>query len=369
MHALLHEQGGMTFEAKRSPIKSLQMMRAVAALAVVLYHTHLILSKPTYGAIEAFANVAGKGWTGVNFFFVLSGFIICFAHLSDIDVPRQLPRYAWRRFVRVYPIYWIALTIYIGAAMAGLGGDGNLDRSIPNLSAAYSLVAVVPAPTLPLQVAWTLFYEVQFYVAFGLLILSRRIGSIVIATWIVVILFNATAFGPGDRLWIVHVWNLYFLVGALGFLAYQRLPASAGPWLLAVGLLLLVAAMASGIVANRIAETQREPLLLLALSIPFVMILLGGALSERRFGWAPPQLFMLLGNASYAIYLIHSPVISACAAIIRRFGQHGLPAQAIYLAVFALATIAGVAMHLIVEQPLLDVLRRRRRPAPLAVPT
>ncbi|NBQ54213.1 MAG: acyltransferase, partial [Proteobacteria bacterium] len=58
---------------------------------------------------------------GVDFFFVLSGFIILHAHMDDIGRPARLGRYLWRRAVRVYPIYWICLTLSVGALVV-MGG-------------------------------------------------------------------------------------------------------------------------------------------------------------------------------------------------------------------------------------------------------
>jgi len=57
--------------------------------------------------------VAQFGHAGVDFFFVLSGFIIFFVHGKDIGKPSRLPHYVWRRFIRIYPVYWAVTLISI----------------------------------------------------------------------------------------------------------------------------------------------------------------------------------------------------------------------------------------------------------------
>ncbi len=58
----------------------------------------------------------GFGHAGVDFFFVLSGFIIMHAHTADIGKPERLYRYLWRRATRIYPIYWIVTLIQASRA-------------------------------------------------------------------------------------------------------------------------------------------------------------------------------------------------------------------------------------------------------------
>jgi exopolysaccharide production protein ExoZ len=264
-------------------------MRGLAAAAVAVYHTQLILAQPEYGGISIFHSWASKGWLGVNFFFVLSGFIILFAHARDIGRPERTPSYIWKRVVRVYPVYWVALALYLLLAAFHMG-HSNFSWAPVNIASAFLILPLTPGWTLPLQVAWTLAYEIHFYIAFAVLVFNRLAGLTLFAVWALSILI--VNFGTGVHSadsGIFHVWNLYFLVGALTLLAFKSLPLRLGPWILAFGLVTLVPA-AVFLAGERVNDAQWNPPALLALAFPFALILLGAALSERRFGWRIPNL-------------------------------------------------------------------------------
>src|SRR5712691_10367510 len=90
-------------------ISSLQALRAVAALLVLAHHT----------SERIFQNYTplNIGFAGVDLFFVLSGFVIFLAHHEELGHPDKLGRYAWRRFVRIYPTYIIVTLISLPAIL------------------------------------------------------------------------------------------------------------------------------------------------------------------------------------------------------------------------------------------------------------
>jgi peptidoglycan/LPS O-acetylase OafA/YrhL len=89
-------------------LRTLQAGRGVAAIAVLLYHLNLELVARFGGASVSGLEV---GWAGVDFFFVLSGFIIWHVHAGDIGQDGRLGRYLWNRFTRLYPVYWAVLAV------------------------------------------------------------------------------------------------------------------------------------------------------------------------------------------------------------------------------------------------------------------
>jgi exopolysaccharide production protein ExoZ len=343
-------------------VDTLQGMRAIAALAVAFYHTHVILSMPEYGGLDVLAATSGFGWLGVNFFFVLSGFIILFAHGKEIGKPQTIRNYFWRRFVRVYPVYWIFLSLFIVAAMKGFGSH-DIQFSGKQMFSVYSLFPVMNAPPLPLKVAWTLMIEVKFYLVFAVLLASRRVGVAVMLLWALAIVARNCMAPPPDfaEIWpdygMLSIWNLYFLCGMLACLAIPQIPSVLGPIVLAAGVALVIYT-ASDAPGQEFA--MRMPPLLTKFAIAFGMVIAGAVICERRYNWRLPKLALLLGDASYSIYLVHSAVLSLVAQIYHKFAFGALPPLVIFFAAFVLAVGVGVGAHLFLEKPLLGLLRRQK---------
>ena len=91
----------------------IQFCRGIAAVLVVLYHAGRMLALPQYAGHVALGGVFNFGNAGVDFFFVLSGFIIFFVHEKDIGQTQRLPAYIWSRVTRIYPIYWLVTAIVL----------------------------------------------------------------------------------------------------------------------------------------------------------------------------------------------------------------------------------------------------------------
>ena len=120
----------------RKLFTSLQAGRALAALAVVLFHLGGIVADAKYFNVPWVAAPFRFGDAGVEFFFVLSGFIIASAHAADISRPARLIPYLQRRMIRIYPPYWIIFAIVcvmalpLAATRATLPTDpGTLTRA------------------------------------------------------------------------------------------------------------------------------------------------------------------------------------------------------------------------------------------------
>jgi exopolysaccharide production protein ExoZ len=345
---------------RRQPMLSIEVLRGFAALAVVFYHTYMILLLPEYGGIRVFETLASRGWLGVNFFFVLSGFIIFYAHRADVGHREALPRYAWRRVVRIYPMYWIALSLYVMGAMIGIGHPDFAMNPL-NIAWSYTLVGLVDPLSLPLRVAWTLFHEVQFYLFFALLLVSKRVGTIALAAWFTAILL-ANVFNWHATFYLLHMWNVYFLVGLLVNFAIPKLRGWHGVVALVVGVAGVVW-LASGM-ASTLEQAREHPVTLFALAVMFALVIIGAIVCERRFAWKPPKLLLLLGSASYSIYLFHSPVVSLLAQINAIVGVGRIPPLLLFATMSVVATAVGIGVHLLVEKPLLRFLRRFERHSP-----
>src|SRR4051812_16613211 len=92
-------------------IHTLQAYRGLAALLVVFSHAQNIYAK--YGPSPGWPVLFQFGSAGVQFFFVLSGFIMLWVHAADIGRPAAAGKYFHKRFIRIYPIYWVATLILL----------------------------------------------------------------------------------------------------------------------------------------------------------------------------------------------------------------------------------------------------------------
>ncbi|HSV48624.1 MAG TPA: acyltransferase family protein, partial [Ramlibacter sp.] len=204
-------------------LKSLQAGRALAALAVAAFHLSIMMGEPRYGGIPAYQPLTRLGYMGVDFFFVLSGFIILFAHWRDIGRPQAAADYAWRRFARLFPVYWVYTGVFAMLLLLGAGTQATLPEAPLDWLTSLTLVRFSDTSP-PLRVAWTLFHELAFYATFGLIVLHRGLGIAAFALWCAatVLLFHypwETASTPLNV--YTAAVNLYFLFGMGAFLLYR----------------------------------------------------------------------------------------------------------------------------------------------------
>lgn len=339
-------------------IRSIQISRGVAAVAVAIYHVYLLFFQK-FG-VATFEGVAKLGFLGVPYFFVLSGFIITLAHWDDLGRPERLASYGWRRFTRLYPVYWIFTAAFVFAALAGLG-EAELDprpiAMIENLLLVHFTPDFMEAP---LKVAWTLFYEVRFYTLFGLAILSPRLAAAAGAVWIGACFFVTPTNGFLDEL--LAYWSFAFLFGMGAALAYRRLPPRHAWLVLGMGLGLCVFIF----IGEPLMAYDKRSWRIFPVSGGFACVILALTLLEktrleaarRRIG---ERIGLLLGDASYSIYLVHSAVISVAMILIARLGlDRILPHALMFFPVLFAAVGAGVAAHWLVERPILAWFRNHR---------
>ena len=145
----------------------LQVYRGIAAVLVVMVHV-TIKSGERFNQV-AFLNLFGAGWSGVDYFFVLSGFIMVYVHRSAIGKKEQLKSFLVKRAVRIYPIYWI-ITLTVLCLFLVIPGfaSNNQDLSLGKVIASLLLIPQKDQPIL--EVGWTLIHEIYFYLLFSIAI-------------------------------------------------------------------------------------------------------------------------------------------------------------------------------------------------------
>lgn len=341
---------------QRATFRSIEAERGIAALLVVLFHADKVMLNPAYWHAHVFGGLLVAGHAGVEFFFVLSGFIIAHVHAADIGRPERLRRYVTRRFERIYPLYWLVLTGVV--ALAVLGPDVNSLRHVDNAAIASSyLLAGTDSHGGALTVSWTLFHEVLFYLAFAVLIVDRSAGIAIGAVWAGLIVAAATVGVGGLPAYVTSPLNLLFAAGALAQIAV-RTRRIRHPLLWAViGIASFFALGVEEAWAPMLPGGARDLLYGLASAIA-----LAGIVSrECDRPMAVPAPLSMLGAASYSIYLVHFPALSVVARVMRRAGLTGaLPAELGCALLVTAVVVLGIALHVAVERPLLAWLGQHR---------
>lgn len=292
---------------------------------------------------------------GVDFFFVLSGFLITFVHWDDFGCPGRLPHYASRRFSRIFPAYWIILSfivpIYVMEPSFGMLRQHNWIDII----ASYLLVPMPEQPVL--GVAWTLTYELFFYLLLGIVIVFGRAGLPLFAAWAGVIVF-CQIFGiisyPAS--FFGNAYGAEFLLGMAVAALHRRGNVPLPEVQLLAG---IVAFFAATFFALTIQLPAGGTLARFIFGSASALIVLGAVALEKTGRLSVPKWLLPLGAASYAIYLIHPVIELALIRVIVRGGLGWIGVNAMCLVLLAAGIIGGFAYHFAIERPVIRIVRRR----------
>ena len=282
------------------------------------------------------------GRPAVIIFFVLSGYWVSLRWLGGADEP---VKFVLARTLRVWPLF----ALVSAGTWAGLGALG-LPRSA-DPAAGLLLLGSASRGDMLLAVAWSLDLELQFYLSLPLLWLAaRRLPAPQL--W----LLGALAWALGIWLMQRGAWNFLVFLPAFAagmWLAQARWQAGAHQALAAIaGFVLIGGGLA--------AWPAARPLLFKGPGLPLVAEQLGHLM------WTVPLLPLVahvlagpssprdrsLGDASYALYLVHSPVITLLAAAL------ALDGMALKLAALPAIALATVMLYLWADRPM-ETARRR----------
>ena len=360
-------------------LRALTSVRFFAAVHVALYH----LVRP-FARWGIFAATMSAGYTGVSFFFFLSGFILTYAHAAEYERGRgNVRKFFFARFARVYPVYLVS-TLFAGLVYAGQF------RSHIHILAFVADLLLLQSWSMRMinffnASAWTLSCEAFFYLVFPfvlLAILPRTRRSAL--AWIS--LFYLLAIAAPLALWRIYPdasWIETFdrVPGLDTVFLTNRLPIFALPEFLAgmsVAWLFLrfrpsaraaavCATTGLGLLALALVFADHLPYVALhnGLLIPiYALLLLGLAEDNVLSRLLSTPVLVLLGESSYALYLIH--IIFNSFAL--RFGYNqSLPEAALNL---FLVTCLAILLHLYVERPcrrLLLAWWARRHPSQMQI--
>ncbi len=390
----------MTPRAQRFPL--VDSMRALACLWVLLFHAAFVTAfLQVDSVIQPFLAVAGIAPT---LFFIISGFLLyrpfARAHIAAEDTP-DTSRYAWGRFLRVTPAYWVALTVV--ALVLGL--DEVLSLSGAATYYGFAQIYDTDHAFSGIQQAWTLCVEVTFYAVlpiWALLIRSLRVSDerrrLLLEFSALALLFLASV---AYKVWLLHRTDPSSLEGgprfvplpnyldafAVGMAAavvsvwHERHGAFERPIAFVrehAGAIWIAAAVLTGLTGLWLGFTEPgqtlsrlefllrweiQVLIALLLLIPAAFAATDSGRLTRVLGSGP---FLFVGLVSYGLYLYHYAVIDLVDEHV--VGPMSGGATVSFLVTLAIALpvgmLAAAASYYAIERPALGLKRLVGKPPP-----
>lgn len=344
---------------------NIQMLRFAAAELVVMAHA-VDLAETRLGleTVLAGGRLENFGAVGVDVFFVISGFIIATTTRGQVGLAAA-GNFLWRRFRRVAPIYWLlSLPILIGMARGG-----TLSPEVATATFLFWPFSGLSMTFPALGPGWSLCFEMLFYSAFGVAMIGgRRVGWGLVAAYLAMLAAGLVVASPVLRFLGAPI-VLEFLLGVGVALMWRRLPRRAGVWTLGLALAGFGLGLAFGYGGIGGEAALNDPwtgLMRAAVwGLPSALLVLGLVRMERAYQtpgrWRRGLIFM--GDASYAVYLVHVLVIRALGRMVEMAGIK-TSGDAVLVVTIIASLAAGAVVHLWIEKPLLRWLSGGR-PAPL----
>ena len=353
-------------------ISNIQVLRGLAALAVVVFHAREEVD--AVGHATAWPDFKA-GAFGVDLFFVVSGFVMVYASVPLFGTWRSALPFLAKRLARIVPLYWLItalFAVYVAQDPAEPMGRHALVRFLWTSFAFVPYLAPANPDAYPVYpLGWTLDYEMFFYLCFAAcLALPRRAAVAVLCFgFAALVTLAATVALPDPLAYLGATQVLEFAAGmgiAQAFLAGWRVPRR-----VSLGIVL------AAVVVVPLAATEMDAWWGswrgVVWGLPAAAIV-GAAALRPALGEGGPvrRWFEKLGDASYALYLVHYGLYMAIEAVLGRVvALDRVPASPFMAVLIGAALLAAFAVHRRVEVPLTRSLQRLvlpRRAAPSVVP-
>ncbi len=327
-------------------ITNIQFLRAFAALGVVIYHTGFLYRGSVHTELQ-----------GVAIFFVISGFIM--THISR----KGHEGFLLQRLIRIVPLYWLVTLAIFFMKLKARGAGPDLTLGALGKSLLFIPYRDSTGEWLPIDgVGWTLNFEMYFYLVFAIaLAASVRFAPFIAAAAVLAIRPLAALTSNEIFAFYAHDYIIYFTLGIAAFYLWRGI----APRLQGRGAAVTLASIASAVAflawhlfPELVAACPPRIAALIDHLMPLIVVFAALCLNSigLQSNWKP---VLVLGDASYALYLIHTQIIGQ----LRRMG-HAIDAQSgvgTVLFVMAVSCTCAVALHYIFERPVTRRLRSLMR--------
>ncbi|RZK57788.1 MAG: acyltransferase, partial [Pedobacter sp.] len=270
----------------------LDMIRFVAAFAVILFHLNLFWVKNH----NWYTDLVIYGWLGVPMFFVLSGYCIMIS-AKNVSTPAD---FLIRRFFRIFPTYWVSLIVILCSAIfqklyTGTNSVANLPHSINDI---ISTIFLVTYPLTKTQISnfvyWTLTCEIIFYLITSLSLYTKNEQLRIIIFSLVSVVSLFIPFQRTGYLFFFSYWSS-FCLGTCLFLLSQK-NSKTNAYLI----ILLTIINIYDLCIKHLSINEVEFIITVFLTLGIIIL--------SNFVVVKENFISKLGKYSYAQYLIHVPI-------------------------------------------------------------
>ena len=344
---------------------SIQALRGIAVLGVVAFHS-LSIEQKYSGGDFLLPDFLSLGQSGVDLFFVISGFVMVTVTKGRFARSGEMMRFLWGRITRIYPTYWFYF--FLTAAIF-LIKPNWVNSSQGHQTQLISSFFLLPSNNLPIvMVAWSLIHELWFYLVFTVLLkFHERLLLPSLLLWgaiitIVNLFVTVTDFSAGARI-AFHPYSLEFIIGALVAIFIsgehvRRLSARN-----AALIIIFVLSVGFPIVYAFDVLKQEGVLRVSIIGTLYGILVLSVIALEKLNKFTVPKSLQFIGDISYTVYLSHILVLSAIGRL--WLMTSSVPNSLLDNMVASLIMLAAVVSYgwvgyRLIEQPILQVSHRLR---------
>ncbi|MCG8697978.1 MAG: acyltransferase [Bacteroidales bacterium] len=349
-------------------IDQITFLRYIAAIAVVVYHYGREVVPFHQGVLH---KLFSQAYTGVSFFFVLSGFVMVIAYYKDSKKNVDSLNYYKNRFARIYPVYMFAQIIFILDKYATGYSVNMLDLTMNS--------ALLHAwhPEFPLSLnypSWSLSVEFFFYLTFPF-VLNRMLNKdskllvpLIIAIWVIsqafVGYFYHTPSMYTGEFTLSHNFLFYFpvfhlnqfLVGILAGYIYMKKYKSMNKNFTIYSTLLAFAILAALVIGGDGWRASFNNGILAPLFCVFIIVFaIDNGIVSRLFSH---KFTVLLGEISYGIYILHVPVKYWVDHVFNKTGIEN--AEVRFFLYLILLTLVSYLSYIWIEVPLRNRIKKMK---------
>ncbi|WP_158275039.1 acyltransferase [Pseudomonas sp. HMWF021] len=299
---LMHQGIEVTYNNTKERINEIDLLRFVAALAVLLFHysfrghAYDDLSLISYPWIVP---VAKYGYLGVQLFFMISGFVIFMTAANS-----SLKSFAISRIVRLYPAFWACCTLTFVAilVMGGSRFSATVTQYIANMTMLSEFMNV---PSID-GAYWSIFIEIRFYLLIAILLAFKQMrnAEYFMIAWLAYAAKVAVFGADKLSIYLISEYATFFIAGASLFMVWKngfsiiRHATIAGSFALAI-----YQSLKQASILTPVFKQDVSPMIVASIITVFFILMLLSATKKTgvigRMNWAA------VGALTYPLYLLH----------------------------------------------------------------